>query len=78
MDNLKDIKTIYESPDGGKTVYAREFGSEINTRREIYSNNNLDWHLYLRNNDWDVLAEEHPCIKEALEKLKVMESLCSQ
>lgn len=75
-DNIKDIKTIFESPDGGKTVYAREFGSD--TRRQIYIENNLDWHLYLRNNDWDVLAKEHACIKEALEQLKVMESLCRQ
>jgi len=76
LDDMKDVKTIFESPDGGKTVFAREFGS--NTRRQIYTENNLDWHLYLRSNDWDVLAEEHPCIKEALEQLKVMESLCSQ
>jgi len=77
-DNMKDIKTIYESPDNGKTVYAREFGSAISTRRQIYKDNNLDWHHYLRNNDWDVLAEKNPAIKEALEKLKVIEVLCNQ
>ena len=27
VDN-KDIKYIYESPDGGKTIYRREFGSD--------------------------------------------------
>jgi hypothetical protein len=75
---MKDIKTIFESPDGGNTVYAREFGSDISTRREIYSDNNLDWHLYLRNHDWDMLAGENPAILEALNKLKVMESLCRQ
>ena len=76
MSNMKDIKTIYESPDGGKTVYAREFGS--NTKRQIYNENNLDWHWYLRKIDWDVLADEHPSIKEALEQLKVLESLCNK
>jgi hypothetical protein len=78
MENMNDVKTIFESPDGGKTVYAREFGSDITTRREIYKDNNLDWHLYLRDNDWDMLALEHPSILEALEKLKVMETLCKK
>ena len=27
VDN-KDVKYIYESPDGGKTIYRREFGSD--------------------------------------------------
>ena len=76
MKNLKDIKTIFESPDGGKTVYAREFGADIDTRTQIYKDNNLKWHLYLRDYDWDMLAEEHPSILEALEKLKVIETLC--
>ena len=73
---MKDIKTIYESPDGGKTVYAREFGS--NTKRQIYQENNLDWFAYLRSRDWDVLADDHPSIKEALEQLKIVESLCNK
>ena len=76
MKNLKDIKTIFESPDGGKTVYAREFGAYIDTRTQIYKDNNLKWHLYLRDYDWDILATENPIIKEALEQLKVAEALC--
>jgi hypothetical protein len=76
MKNLKDIKTIFESPDGGKTVYAREFGADIDTRTQIYKDNNLKWHLYLRDCDWDILATENPIIKEALEQLKVAEALC--
>jgi len=78
MENMNDVKTIYESPDGGKTVYARTFGADITTRREIYKDNNLDWHLYLRDNDWDMLALEHPSILEALEQLKVVETLCKK
>ena len=34
--NLQEInmkKMIYESPDGGKTVYAREFGAPASTRK---------------------------------------------
>ena len=78
MKNFKDVKQIFESPDGGKTVYARTFGADITTRREIYKDNNLDWHLYLRDNDWDMLALEHPSILEALEQLKVVETLCKK
>lgn len=31
MEKMKDAK-IYESPDGGKTVYERPFGGDINKR----------------------------------------------
>jgi hypothetical protein len=27
-NNIPEARLIYESPDGGKTVYAREFGSD--------------------------------------------------
>lgn len=42
MDNntnevITDKVYIYESPDGGKTVYRREFGQPHNTR-ELISN----------------------------------------
>lgn len=76
MNNLKDIKMIYESPDGGKTVFARELGSRKRTR--IHKDNSLKWHNYLREVDWDMLSKENPAIKEALEKLKVVEKLCNQ
>mgnify|MGYP005990797607 CR=1 FL=1 len=76
MDNMKDVKTIFESPDGGKTVYAREFGSDI--RRQIYKDTTFEWHYYLKSIDWDALAKENPGIQEVLEKLKVMETLCNQ
>ena len=32
----KDEKYIYESPDGGKTIYKRKFGE---TERELYKEN---------------------------------------
>jgi len=74
MSDLKDIKMIYESPDGGKTVFARELGSR--KRKRIYKDNSLEWHHYLREVDWDMLSKKNPAIKEALEKLKVLETLC--
>jgi hypothetical protein len=39
MGNLKSKKTyIYESPDGGNTVYARDFGALVNDRIMITQN----------------------------------------
>lgn len=76
MDTLKDIKMIYESPDGGKTVFARELGSS--KRTQIYKDDSLDWHHYLREVDWDMLAKDNPSIREALEQLKVLETLCTR
>ena len=34
MEEMKD-KKIYESPDGGKTIYERPFGSDISERTLI-------------------------------------------
>jgi hypothetical protein len=75
MDNLKDVKTIYESPDGGKTVYARQMGSS--ERRLVITDDTNNWRYYLRHKDWDTLAKENPAIHEALEQLKVLETLCN-
>jgi hypothetical protein len=75
MDTMQDIKTIYESPDGGKTVYARQMGSD--KRRIIMTDDSENWRYYLRYKDWDELAKENPAILETLEKLKVLETLCS-
>ena len=75
MDTMKDVKTIYESPDGGKTVYARQIGT--NERRLIISDDSENWNYYLLHKNWDELAKENPAIKEALEQLKVLETLCN-
>jgi len=77
-NSYKDVKQIFESPDGGKTVYAREFGSPISERRLIQGDSEWgkSWNFFLNNRDWNILAEEYPSIKEKLEELKVLESLC--
>jgi hypothetical protein len=36
------MTTIFESPDKGKTVYAREFGSKNETRRLVKSPSAVD------------------------------------
>ena len=34
LEQYKDVK-IYESPDGGKTVYERPFGGDYTTRKLV-------------------------------------------
>tara|TARA_R110000772_G_scaffold51239_6_gene117667 strand:+ start:1082 stop:1336 length:255 start_codon:yes stop_codon:yes gene_type:complete len=33
-EKMKDAK-IFESPDGGKTVYARSWGEDVSTKKEV-------------------------------------------
>jgi len=73
---LKGIKEIFESPDGGKTVYARELGT--NNKRLIYKDYSNNWNEYTRCIDWDCLAAKNPAILETLEKLKMLEKLCNE
>ena len=42
--SMKDSKFIYESPDGGKTVYKREFG-EASSKRELVNLEEFSWPL---------------------------------
>jgi hypothetical protein len=72
---MKDVKTIYESIDGGKTIYARQLGSEES--RLVITDDTNNWRYYLRYKNWDTLANENPAIQETLEKLKILESLCN-
>ena len=74
MGTLKPGATyIYESPDGGKTTYAREQGADPSTRRLIgYSADMID---HLERIDqvsrWmDILkqAERSPALQEAVDR----------
>ena len=40
-EEMKDVK-IYESPDGGKTVYERPFGSDISERKLVTNKSQLN------------------------------------
>ena len=67
---------IYESPDGGKTVYKRESGS---TERKIFRKRyEDDWNDFAFRYDWDYMAEKYPAIREKLEELKVITRLCNE
>ena len=68
---------IYESPDGGKTVYARVSGStERKLIRSRYDND--QWNDFTFRYDWDYMAEQYPAIREKLEELKVLTLLCNE
>jgi hypothetical protein len=62
---------IFESPDGGKTVYARESGST--TRRKVRGDNDLHKRM-MEDQLWGNIrraAETNPTLQEALERVKV-------
>jgi hypothetical protein len=67
---------VYESPDGGKTVFARHVGS--NERRVVKQNAYEEWNGFALRYDWDGLAERHPAILEELQRLKVLAELCNK
>jgi len=67
---------VYESPDGGKTVFARHAGST--ERRLVEQNTYEHWNGFALRYDWDGLAERHPAIQEQLERLKVLVELCNK
>ena len=64
---------IYESPDGGKTVYRRSFGSP---HRELITQPVIHWKA--RWYEWeDILkiADQHPSLRDAIEKAEMIYQL---
>lgn len=43
------IPKIYESPDKGKTVYARDFGSDPSTREVVKTSVQQQWNITYKN-----------------------------
>ena len=68
------VTKIYESPDGGKTVYVRDFGSELRTlitnddtiKRQIMAGRANRLLTILK------LAETDTTLKDALEQLEAL------
>jgi hypothetical protein len=68
-EKKKDIAIIYETSDGGKTVTMRNAGSEVKTMvlspvSKPYCTE-LEKYAY----EWDNIVEDHPGIKQQLDKL---------
>jgi hypothetical protein len=76
MSQLKPNATyVYESPDGGQTMYAREFGT--NEKILIGYTYNPEKHKYFSNEDqlWyeiRVAALKNPALQQALEQCKIL------
>jgi len=65
---------IYESPDGGKTIYSRKSGSSDRTMVEEDPNKHYisrwyEWREILR------IAEEEPSLRDAIEKAEMIYKL---
>jgi len=73
---IKSIEevTIYESPDGGKTVYSRKSGSSDRTMVKEDPNKHYiarwyEWREILR------LSETEPSLRDAIEKAEMVYKL---
>lgn len=74
--NGPEVRYIYESPDGGKTVYKREMGSD---KRVIVVQEGSEWDIRQRaaaraNRLLTILrlSEEDPTLNDALEQLEAL------
>lgn len=63
---------IYESPDGGKTVYRRKFFSN---ERELIFTTPDDWNKIIQKNNWSDLALQFPAIEDKLQELLMLKNL---
>ncbi len=69
---------IYESPDGGNTVYARKLGETVRHNIHVDPKWLKEQELYQR---WErlkpavYLADTDPTLKDALEKLEILYAL---
>lgn len=84
MGTLKpNIPLIYESPDGGKTVYAREFGSNhkqlVGYRYDINNSHvntkspgQQDYEDHILWNEIRQAAKTNPTLHKAMERVKLL------
>ena len=63
---------IYESPDGGRTVYRRAFNA---TEREIIFSTPDDWDSVVQKQNWTQLAQQYPAIEDKLRELLMLKKL---
>ena len=76
-------KFIYETPDGGNTVYARPFGADLAQRKKIYENPEMleekaffeRWHMYR-----DILeaSQNNPALTKLLEQVEIIYKLSNE
>ena len=70
-------KFIYETPDGGNTVYARPFGADLAQRKKIYENPEMleekaffeRWHMY---RDILEISKDNEVLAKLLEQVEIL------
>ena len=70
-------KFIYESPDGGNTVYARPFGADLAQRKKVYENPEMleekaffeRWHMY---RDILEISKDNDVLAKLLEQVEIL------
>lgn len=67
--DIEDGEWIYESPDGGKTVYRRRVG---NYYKELISEQDQTLFNYAEFIRMIELSEKNPALKKALENLQLI------
>ena len=70
---------VYESPDGGKTIYRRKLMDPHYKREQITELNDefRDHRDWMYKQDWSTLSQ-NPAIKEALDRLRVLVELIKE
>jgi len=70
IKNITEI-TIYESPDGGKTVYSRTNGNTQRKLHSVSSDLEIEMARVARESQWLAilkLSERSPALQEAVDK----------
>lgn len=70
---------VYESPDGGKTIYRRRL-MDPHYKRELIielDDEYKDYRDWMYKQDWSTLSQK-PAIKEALDRLRVIVELIKE
>ena len=76
-------KFIYESPDGGNTVYPKPLGKHLAERKLVYQNPEMleekkffeRWHMYR-----DILeaSKDNPALTKLLEQIEIIYNLSNE
>ena len=76
MIKSSEVITIYESPDGGKTVYSRKMGETIRKLINIDPMSDREQKLATRwTNLKDAVYLDDPAINDLIEKIEILMEL---
>ena len=77
IKNVEEI-TIYESPDGGKTVYSRKSGETVRTLHwedPVAKKQAEQTRRWANLKEAVIMADDDPTLNDALEKLELLYAL---